>query len=274
MGSSTCRCLRAWVASSATRCSSTIAAWRKWKVAVHLHGSELDRLHVEQARPVRWCLRDGTPPDRSIAVLGKFASSSGSRPSSRRPDRCDSERHTGRPIMAAESAHDRQFGVFLGNFLRRKGVIEAVRAAALVVAREPGARFCSWATGRRSASNGRHVRWRAWLDRRSGSGSYGRASEGALLARAGFLLFPPVQPGGAPEGDTRGARRRPARNHDRPRGDRGDGGDGECGFVLADASPELLAEAMLMLIRDAGLWTRMSAAARRRYHAYIQTGDR
>ena len=40
-----------------------------------------------------------------------------------------------------QSAHDRQLGVFLGNFLRRKGVIEAVRAAALVVAREPGARF-------------------------------------------------------------------------------------------------------------------------------------
>ena len=42
---------------------------------------------------------------------------------------------------------------------------------------------------------------------------------------------------------------------------------GESGFVLVDASPERLAEAMLMLIRDAALWTRMSAAARQRYDA-------
>lgn len=243
-----------------------LAAWRKWKVAVHLHGSELDQLYVEQARPVRWYIRTTLRRIDSIAVLGN---------SLRRvvagllPEDRIAVIPNGTPAPDnGQSAHDRQLGVFLGNFLRRKGVIEAVRAAALVVAREPGARFLfvgDW-EDEHLEREARALASVAGPQIQFQEVTVGRRKS-ALLARAGFLLFPPVRPEGHPRVILEAlAAALPVITTDQ-------GAiaetvvHGESGFVLADASPELLAEAMLMLIRDAALWTRMSAAARQRYHA-------
>ena len=242
----------------------TLAAWRKSKVAVHLHGSEFDRFYFEQVGPVRWYIRTTVRRIDSIAVLGS---------SLRRvvADLLPEDRiaviPNGTPAPdAGESAHDRKLGVFLGNFLRRKGVIEALRAAVLVAAHEPGARFLfvgDW-EDERLEREARALARVAGPQIQFHEVTVGRRKN-ALLGRAGFLLFPPVRP----EGQPRVILEALAAGLPVIATDQGAIAEtvvhGESGFVLADASPERLAEAMLMLIRDAALWSRMSAAARRRH---------
>ena len=88
----------------------TVAAWGRWKVAVHLHGSELDRLYFEQAGAVQWYMRKTLRRVDSIAVLGS---------SLRRvvgdffPEDRIAVIPNGTPAPGAEvSAHDRRLGVF------------------------------------------------------------------------------------------------------------------------------------------------------------------
>ena len=150
-------------------------------------------------------------------------------------------------------------------------------AAGMVVAREPGARFLfvgEW-EDQRLQRQARQLARAAGPRIEFQEVTVGQRKS-ALLGRAGFLLFPPVRP----EGQPRVILEALAAGLPVVTTDQGAIAEtvvhGDSGFVLADASPEGLAEVMLMLIRDGALWSRMSAAARRRYVAvYAQeTADR
>ena len=169
-------------------------------------------------------------------------------------------------LKGLRAKHDRRRGLFIGNLWRRKGVLEAVEAAVLVVQQAPEARFIftgEWenietereAQAVAAAGDGR-VEFR---------GKTIGAERDALLAESGFLLFPPVEPEGHPRVVLEAlAAALPVITTDR--------GtiaetviDGKSGFVLPDPVPVQLAARILSLLEDERLWERMSETARARY---------
>jgi glycosyltransferase involved in cell wall biosynthesis len=156
--------------------------------------------------------------------------------------------------------------IFLSNLRRRKGIIESVEAALRVLSRRPSARFLfvgAWESAaleqdlrQRASPAGHAIRFAP-----PSSGDEKRA----LLLSSSIFLFPPVEPEGHPRVVLEGlAAGLPVVTTNR-------GAiaetvvDGESGFVLDDASPERLAESLLLLLSDETLRNRMSRAARARY---------
>jgi glycosyltransferase involved in cell wall biosynthesis len=235
-----------------------------WKVAAHLRGSEFRSVFDGSPRLWRRWLHATLQRLDSIAVMGE----------SLRPlfaGLVTPERITVVPNGTPEpvslgAGSDPRHVLFLSNLKRRKGVVEAVQAALLVLEREPSARFTfagSWESpqlehelrARSEAADGAITFRSAVVD----------AEKDRLLASATMLLFPPVQP----EGHPRVVLEALAAGVPVVTTDRGAIAetvvDGECGFVLPEPRPEEIADRVVALLRDPQLRARLSRSARRRY---------
>ncbi len=245
-----------------------IASSRGWRVAAHLRGSDFSTMYEQAPRWARfWIRRTFTRVD-SIAVMGEslrgvFAGIA--------PEERIDVVWNGTPEIPPKAAcvRDRKLGLFLSNFWRRKGVVEAVDAAthrgvrqtrrrassSPETGRTPSSRRCS--ASESAISDGR-IEFRTVVT--------GEALRD-LFREAGFLLFPPVEP----EGHPRVVIEALAAGLPVVTTDRGTITetivDGESGFVLDQPDPNRLAERMLTLIRDQSQWERMSRAARERHQA-------
>jgi glycosyltransferase involved in cell wall biosynthesis len=241
-----------------------VAHARGWRVAAHLRGSDFRSYYDTSPRTLRWWIRTTLRCIDSIAVMGESLRWMfwGLVPESRvavvpngtpEPERLAARRDPGHVL-------------FLSNLRRRKGVLEALDAALLVLDKFPAARFTfagSWESDELEAElRDRASRADGRIDFRDAVGSRDKAQ---LLASAGLFLFPPVEPEGHPRvvlealaaglpvvATNRGAIKETVV-------------DGESGFVLEDPEPGLLAQRLLMLLGDDDLRTRFGAAARRRY---------
>ena len=240
------------------------ASARGWKVAVHLRGSDFKSFYgaaspilqlwirstlrrVDSAAVMGGSLRwvfDGLVPSERIAVVANGTPAP-------------------RPVNVSR---DPEHVLFLSNLRRRKGVVEALDAACLVLSERPGAHFSfvgSWEDPvleeelrRRAAAFDGSINFRTPVE--------GQEKD-ELLASAAVLLFPPVEPEGHPRvvleamavglaivTTDRGAIRETVV-------------DGESGFVLADPTPRDLADRVLTLLDDKALRDRIGRAARARY---------
>jgi glycosyltransferase involved in cell wall biosynthesis len=240
------------------------AAARGWRVAVHLRGGEFAEFYEGQARAFRSWIRLALARVTSLAVMGSCLRSlfEGIVPSGRIAVVPNGTPDPGTGSMP----RDRDTTLFLSNLRRRKGVVEAVEAALIVVRRHPRARFLfvgEW----EDAALERTLRARA----REGDGRirFLPAAAGEekrrLLLTSGALLFPPVRPEGHPRvvlealsaglpvvTTNRGAIAETVT-------------DGVTGFVLEHPAPDALAERLLRLLESRPLHERMAEEARRDY---------
>ena len=241
-----------------------VAALRRWKVAVHLRGSDLGDVYRAQPAAMRLWMRFTLRRVTSMAVMGD----------SLRPvfdGLMPAERiavvPNGTPEIALpELPTDPQQVLFFSNLRRRKGIIESVDAALRVLREHPTARFVfvgDW----EDEELERQVRARAanagdQIEFRPAATGDDRL---ALFASSSMLLFPPVEPEGHPRvvlealaaglpviTTNRGAIAETVV-------------EGESGFVLDHPVPDELAACVLRLLRDPGLRDRMSKSARSRY---------
>jgi glycosyltransferase involved in cell wall biosynthesis len=240
-----------------------IAARAGWKVAAHLRGGEFQEVYRSQRAVMRWLIRSSLGRVDSVAVLGASLRwlFEGLVP----PNRIAVVPNGTPEPQLNGTARDPNTALFLSNLRRRKGLIEAVQAARMVVGEHPDARFLfvgEWESRELEsmirAEVGGEERIR-FLPLATG------AAHGRALASAAFLLFPPVEPEGHPRVVLEAlAAGLPVVTTDRG-AIRETVVDGECGFVLTEPDPRELADRMLRLLRDPDLRERMSEAARNRY---------
>jgi glycosyltransferase involved in cell wall biosynthesis len=240
-----------------------VAHARGWKVACHLRGSDFrsflsgcPRLlqrwiqhtlsHADSVAvmgpSLRWVFEGIVPSDR-IAVVGNG---------------------TPEPEILADGASDHV--LFLSNLRRRKGVVEALEAACIVVEQRPSTRFTfvgEWEDDdlertlrARAASLEGMVEFQASV--------FGIEKE-RLIASASVLLFPPVER----EGHPRVVLEALAAGVPVVTTDRGAISetvvDGQSGFVLSEPEPRLLADHVLRLLDDEALRAQFGQAARATY---------
>jgi glycosyltransferase involved in cell wall biosynthesis len=238
------------------------AVLRRWKVAAHLRGGELDRFYARQPWFVRRWMEFTLARLDGLAVMSE----------SLRPvasglvrDKRIGVVANGTPTPSLrDTPRDPRTVLFLSNLRRRKGVVEAVEAARIVLAHEPNARFV-FAGKWESSELSRTLHERANDTRISFVDGVEGDERDRLLAAAGILLFPPREPEGHPRVVLEGlAAGLPVVTTNR-------GAiaatviDGESGFVLDDPNPEQLADRMLRLLRDEELRAQMGAAASTRH---------
>jgi glycosyltransferase involved in cell wall biosynthesis len=236
---------------------------RGWKVAGHLRGSDFRSFHDASPRLLRRWIRFTLYHMGSVAVMGSSLRwvFEGLIPADR-----ISVVPNGTPEPAALSLGEPDRVLFLSNLRRRKGVVEALQAALIVVARRPSARF-TFAGAWEDDDLERELRARAEPANEAiefRPTVLGREKD-SLLAAATVLLFPPVEPEGHPrvvlEALAAGV---PVVTTDRG-AIRETVTDGENGFVLDDPDPRELAACVLTLLDDAELCARFSRAAREAY---------
>jgi glycosyltransferase involved in cell wall biosynthesis len=234
-----------------------------WKVAVHLRGGEFHNFYSLQRRTLqRWIELTLARVD-SVAVMGNSLRTIFARLI---PDERIAVVPNGTPEANLNGQRrDPRMVLFLSNLRRRKGVVEAVEAALLVLRREPSARFV-FAGAWESDDLAKQMQEAGAGDvRLKFIPGVSALQRDRLLASASVLLFPPVEPEGHPRVVLEGlAAGLPVVTTDR-------GAiaetvvDGESGFVLDEPIPEELAGRLLLLLQDEELRGRMSAAARARY---------
>jgi glycosyltransferase involved in cell wall biosynthesis len=242
-----------------------LSSRRGWKVAAHLRGSELHAVYDESQPLFRSWLGLALRRVDSLAVMG--ATIAGSLDGLVPRDRI-AVVSNGTPDIGAGSGIHGTDVLFLSNLLRRKGVVEAVEAALLVLERQPNVTFRfvgEWESPELedelrtlAESAGGQIEFLAQAD---------HETKVALLHSAAVFLFPPVEP----EGHPRVVLEALAAGLPIVTTDRGaiceTVADGESGFVLPDPEPHELAKRILSLVEDEALRERMSAAARERYIA-------
>jgi glycosyltransferase involved in cell wall biosynthesis len=241
-----------------------LAAMRGWKVTAHLRGSELGEVYRRQPAPIRRWLSLAFDRLDSVAVLGDSLRTvlEGVIPRQR-----IAVVPNGTPDPGPNAAQGRESrGVYLGTLRARKGVVQAMEAALMVLREDPSARFAfvgdcpDESLARTLAHLASKADGRIEL-RNSVSGKEKRA----LLATSALLLFPPEEP----EGQPRVVLEAMAAGLPVISTDRGaiaeTVGDKVAGCVLSDPIPSELAHCMLRLLRDGPLRASMSEAARSRY---------
>jgi glycosyltransferase involved in cell wall biosynthesis len=241
-----------------------IATWRGWKVAAHLRGSEFRVFYEASPRLFRAWTRATLRRITSIAVMGESLRSifEGLVPSGRIvvvPN------GTPEPVVD-EAVRDETTVLYLSNLRRRKGIVEAVEAACLVTREHKCARFLfvgAWED--ESLARGLHERTAVANGRIRFEDPVVGADKDRLLSSVGVVLFPPIEP----EGHPRVVLEALATGTPVVTTDRGAIAetiiDGQTGFVLPDPDPTVLADRILLLLRDADLRRRMGNAARARY---------
>lgn len=241
-----------------------LAAVGRWRIATHLRGGEFDRVYREQSRLLRRWMRFTLARVDSMAVMGEslrtlFAAFL--------PTDRVAVVPNGTPEIARDGVErERGLVLFLSNMRRRKGIFEAFEAAAVVLARNPNARFVF--AGTIEAQDVRDEVARR-VDAAGGRlevlPSVSGDDKRRLLLQADIVLFPPILPEGHPRvilealavgvptvTTAQGTIAETVR-------------DGVDGFVLPEAEPEALAERVLRLLEDDALRARMSASAYERY---------
>jgi glycosyltransferase involved in cell wall biosynthesis len=234
----------------------------RWRVGAHLRGSDFRAYYETSPRPLKRWIRFTLRRIDSVAVMGEslrwiFVGLV--------PDERIAVVPNGTPDPGPlPNRRDRNHVLFLSNLLRRKGVVEAVDAALLVLERLPAAKFI-FAGNWESDDLERELRERVRV--LNGAVTFQSSVDGdekdRLLASAAVLLFPPVEPEGHPRvvlealaagvpvvTTNRGAIRETV---------------GESGFVLDEPQPAALARCVLQLLGDPELSVRQSRAARTRY---------
>jgi glycosyltransferase involved in cell wall biosynthesis len=241
-----------------------IAALRGCRTAAHLRGSEFRAFYDASPRLVRKWIRKTLSRITAVAVMGDSLRwvFDGLVPAER-----IAVVPNGTPEPTSDGAvRSDETVLFLGNLRRRKGVVEAVEAARLVVREHGNARFLfvgEWEDKglerelrRRAADAAGRIEFRAPV---------AGAEKDRLLSTASIMLFPPTEPEGHPRvviealaaglpviATNRGAIRETIV-------------DGSCGVVLEEPVPSELASRVLELIENHELRRRMGAAARARY---------
>jgi glycosyltransferase involved in cell wall biosynthesis len=241
-----------------------LAALWGWTVVGHLRGSELADFYRNQPALVRAWLRRAFDRVHSMAVLGD--SIRGAVAGVVRPERVAVVPNGTPDPGLVRRVPGARMGLFLSNFLRRKGPLEAMKAALLVVREDPTARFVF-----AGDSHERSVTEELNRLARQGSGrievrsSLTGKGKREVLASSAFLLFPPVEP----EGHPRVVLEAMAAGLPVITTDRGAIAetvvDGVCGYIVRDPDPAQLADRILRLLGDDELQTSMSQAARARY---------
>jgi len=240
------------------------AALRRWKVAVHLRGSDFPDLYRAQPAAMRWYMRVTLRRVSTMGVMGE--SLRGLFDGLIAPERIAVVSNGTPEIELPDVPRDPLQVLFFSNLRRRKGLIESVDAALEVLREHPQARFVfvgDWESDelqRDVRARAREARDR--LEFRPPATGDARL---ALLASSSMLLFPPVEP----EGHPRVVLEALAAGLPVITTDRGAIAetvvDGESGFVLDHPVPHELAACVLCLLRDPHLCERMSRAARARY---------
>ena len=204
--------------------------------------SRLDAVAV-MGKSLRWVLEGLVPLERITAVPN------------------------GTPEPAAvDATRDPERVLFLSNLRRRKGVVQAIDAALLVLQQRPSARFTfagEWESRElESELRARTAAARSSIEIRP---PVHGPEKDALLASSSVLLFPPVEPEGHPRVVLEAlASGLPVVTTDR-------GAiletviDGQSGFVLDEPDSAELAERIATLLDDGQLRARMGRAARDRY---------
>ena len=116
-----------------------LAARRGWKVTAHLRGSELGEVYRRQPVLIRRWLRSALERLDSLAVLGEslLTTLDGIVPRER-----IAVVPNGTPDPGHGPPRERQsMGLYLSNLFERKGVVQAMEAARIVVREEPSVRF-------------------------------------------------------------------------------------------------------------------------------------
>lgn len=234
-----------------------------WKTAGHLRGGEFPRFYNGRSSSFQSWMRSTLMCMNSIAVMGaclrnQFEGIVATDRISVIPN--------GTPDIEPDGRRRSGVVLFLSNLRRRKGVLEAIEAARLVVRAEPRARFLfvgAW----EDATLERDVRRLAapHHDAIEFHPPVTGERKRELLLSSSILLFPPVEPEGHPrvvlEALSAGL---PVVTTDR-------GAiaetviDGESGFVLSDPDPAEIADRLLLLLRNEQVRAEMAAAARQRY---------
>ena len=238
----------------------------RWKVAVHLRGSEFHSFHRSSPAYFRRWIEITLRRVSSMAVMGDSLKRvfEGLVP----PERL-AVVPNGTPEPTTNGVtRDANLVLFLSNLWRRKGVEEALEAALLVVRDRPSARVLfvgEWESPelerslkQRAASSFENVEF---LGTQTGN------EKDKLLASSSVLLFPPREP----EGHPRVVLEALAAGVPVVTTDRGAIADtvvdGECGYVLDRPEPTELAARVSKILEDPGLHARMSRSARNRYLA-------
>jgi glycosyltransferase involved in cell wall biosynthesis len=173
-------------------------------------------------------------------------------------------------IELGATRRDSETGLFLSNLRRRKGVVEALETALIVVRERPSARFVFVGDSINARLDDElHSRAREAGGRIEFRPVVSGEAKRELLASVGYLLFPPTETEGHPrvvlEAMAAGL---PVISTDR--GAIADTvSDGVTGFVLPDSDPSELASRVLRLLGEPGLQGQMAHASIERYHAHF-----
>jgi glycosyltransferase involved in cell wall biosynthesis len=235
-----------------------------WRIAAHLRGGELHELFARSNRWWQWWMRGTLRRLDSIAVMGDSLRPilAGLVPDERVVVVANGTPEPDIQPRVAASNHV----LFLSNLRRRKGVVQSVEAALLVLEQLPGVSFTFAGTWE---SQELEAEARRLADRANGAihfrqPAYGREKD-ELLASAAVLLFPPVEPEGHPrvvlEALAAGV---PVVSTDRG-AIRDTIVDGETGYLVEEPDPALLADRIFSLIEDEEKLARFRIAARNRY---------
>ena len=242
------------------------AALARWKVAVHIGNSWFREFYDARGRLARWWVRTTLRRAAGVAVLGPRLQPTlkGLVP----PERV-AVVSNGTPDFepVAVTRHEERV-LFFGNFLRGKGIAEAIEAALIVTREHPGAEVLfagEWLDPqlerdlrpRAEAAAGR-IRFMAPVS--------GRAKE-ELLQSSAVLMFPARENEGQPravlEALCRGLPIVATGHATYNLGLR----DGEDAFVVESADPTRLAGQVLRLLEDETLRARIGDAARVRWES-------
>jgi glycosyltransferase involved in cell wall biosynthesis len=241
-----------------------LGARRGWRVATRLEGSELGQLYEGLPWALRIMVKRCLAMADSVAVLGENLRGV-------LAGLVDASRivvvPNGAPDMQVGPVErDRSQVLFLSNFLRRKGILEALDAARLVLTERPDAHFVftgafdsesvAAEAAMRSSGFGGRIEFREPVQGRD---------RDQLLRRSAIMLFPPV----GEEGHPRVVLEAMAAGLPVVTTDRGAISesviDGVSGFVLKDPVPAELATRLLLLLSDESLHSQMAHQARARY---------
>ena len=251
------------------------SAMRKWKVALHLRGSDFRDLYESSRPSVQSWIEKTLARADGVAVMGKSLRwvFDGLVP----PDRIHVVANGTPDVATGGRVGGGTTVLFLSNLRRRKGIVEAVEAAVLALRDHSSARFLFVGDWEDRALE-REVRSRAREggDRIVFRPAISGPSKNQVLTRSSIFLFPPVER----EGHPRVVLEALAAGLPIVTTDRGAISetvvDGECGFVLRDPVPDQLADRIGLLLRDSELRERMGRAARERYvtHFTKEIADR
>ena len=240
-----------------------LAYLRGWKTAVHLRGGEFDLFYGSCGRSYRLLIRQTLRRITSIAVLG--TNLVGMFEGLVEPSKIRVVTN-GTPNIRVSPGRRCDRILFMANLLRRKGVVETVEAALLVIGRHRTAHFIFAGTWEDQELASRlETMAAATAGRISFCASVSGREKDKLLSEAGIFVFPPREP----EGQPRAVLEAMAAGLPVITTDRGALSetviDQENGFVLPNPVPDQIATRILYLLAHPGRQARMGTLSKDRH---------